>query len=178
LLLVTDEDNSSDQIVFTVTVLPSGGTLLKNGITIALSETFTQADVNANQISYTHDGFNSVADKFTFTVSDGAGGFIAATDFQISIDIVLSAEDELNAETAIFPMPASKEVTVRLVNNYKGTVFIRLIDTSGKKLISENVMKETSELVHMMNIERMPAGLIFVQVVTGSQLRTVKLIKN
>jgi hypothetical protein len=46
--------------------------------------TFSQADVAANRLIYVHDGSETPADTFSFTVSDGAGGAIASTTFSIT----------------------------------------------------------------------------------------------
>ena len=46
---------------------------------------FTQADINAGRLVYVNNGANSTSDSFTFTVSDGAGGTIGATTFNITV---------------------------------------------------------------------------------------------
>jgi Cadherin-like len=46
---------------------------------------FTQADINAGLLRYVHNGSASTGDSFTFTVSDGAGGTIAATTFNFTV---------------------------------------------------------------------------------------------
>jgi hypothetical protein len=46
---------------------------------------FTQADINAGLLRYVHNGSASTGDSFTFTVSDGAGGMIAATTFNFTV---------------------------------------------------------------------------------------------
>ncbi|MGQ0667845.1 MAG: cadherin-like domain-containing protein, partial [Nitrospiraceae bacterium] len=46
---------------------------------------FTQAQIDAGQVVYVHNGSFTVSDTFTFTVSDGAGGNIGATTFGITV---------------------------------------------------------------------------------------------
>ena len=84
-LKVDDVDNTAAQITFTVTAVPTNGTLKKNNIAVAVSGTFTQADIDGNLITYTHNGTATTTDSFTFTVSDGAGGSIGSTTFNITI---------------------------------------------------------------------------------------------
>ncbi|NPA67508.1 MAG: hypothetical protein GXO50_02755 [Chlorobi bacterium] len=88
LLQVTDVDNTASEIVFTVTALPLHGTLSVSGTVLALNGTFTQADIDANALTYSHDGSEGTTDSFTFKVSDGSGGSISATDFNINITAV------------------------------------------------------------------------------------------
>ena len=91
LLQVSDNDNTAGQIIYTLTTIPAGGTLAKSGLALAISDTFTQADVDAGLITYAHAGGESPSDSFQFTVSDGAGGTIAATSFAITVTAVNDA---------------------------------------------------------------------------------------
>ncbi|WP_254509452.1 beta strand repeat-containing protein [Anatilimnocola floriformis] len=90
-LAVTDADTPAASITFTVTATPANGTLLRNGTPLAISSTFTQADINNGLLSYTHNGSETTSDAFSFTVSDGAGGTIAATTFAITVTAVNDA---------------------------------------------------------------------------------------
>ena len=85
MLLVSDVDNTSAQLNYTVTVLPTGGTLAKNGGALNVNDTFTQDDINNGRITYAHAGGELPADNFHFTVSDGAGGVIGDTTFAITV---------------------------------------------------------------------------------------------
>ncbi len=178
MLHVTDEDNPATDLLFTVVALPTHGALLKNETALAPNGTFTQADIDENRISYDHDGLNSAADKFTFTVSDGQGGMIGSTDFQIGIDIILSAETGSNTGMNLYPLPAIKAVTIKIVNAYHGMVKISIVDVSGKEMIAENVMKEHAALIEIIDIGNVPVGVSLVRVAMGHQLYTVKLVKQ
>ncbi|MBW4497184.1 MAG: VCBS repeat-containing protein, partial [Oscillatoria princeps RMCB-10] len=84
-LNVTDAEQAAAQLTYTVTALPAQGTLLLNGTAMAVSGTFTQADIDAGNITYTHNGSETTSDSFTFTVADGAGGTVTATTFNITV---------------------------------------------------------------------------------------------
>ncbi|QDU21945.1 Ig-like domain-containing protein [Urbifossiella limnaea] len=71
-LTATDVDNSAAQLTYTVTTAPAHGSLRLGGIALAAGGVFTQADVNAGRVSYAHDGSETTADGFTFSLSDGA----------------------------------------------------------------------------------------------------------
>ncbi|HEU4873319.1 MAG TPA: cadherin-like domain-containing protein, partial [Pyrinomonadaceae bacterium] len=70
---------------------PVNGTLKKLGVGLASGGTFTQDDINNNRITYDHNGSQTLSDSFTFTVSDGAGGTIGLTTFNITIGEVDNA---------------------------------------------------------------------------------------
>jgi hypothetical protein len=79
LLTFTDPEQTASQLIFTVTSGPANGTLAKGGVSLGVGGTFTQADIDANLITYTHDGGETASDAFGFGVSDGAGGNTAGT---------------------------------------------------------------------------------------------------
>ena len=84
-LQVTDADNTPAQLLYTVLSAPLNGQLeltTTPGMAITI---FTQADINAGRLVYVNNGSTSTGDSFTFTVSDGAGGTIAATAFNFTV---------------------------------------------------------------------------------------------
>ena len=84
-LQVTDADNTPAQLIYTVTVGPVNGQLeLTTAPGVAITS-FTQADIDAGRLVFVHSGAVSTSDSFTFTVSDGAGGTIGATTFNLTV---------------------------------------------------------------------------------------------
>lgn len=81
-LSATDVDNTDSQITYTITTGPAYGTLKKSG---TATTSFTQADIAANLLSYTHDGSETTGDSFTFSLSDGAGGSLSGTSCTVTI---------------------------------------------------------------------------------------------
>jgi hypothetical protein len=81
-LSASDPDTSNSSLRYTVTANPLHGRLeltTAPGISIA---GFTQSDINAGRLRYVHDGGESTADSFSFSLSDGtstvAGAFAIA----------------------------------------------------------------------------------------------------
>ena len=87
-LEATDPDNSASELTYTVTVIPTHGNLKRGAVVLAVGDNFTQSDINSNNISYDHDGSETTSDYFKFTVSDGNGGNIPETQFDITINPV------------------------------------------------------------------------------------------
>ncbi len=87
-LEVTDEEQTATEIIFTLTETPAYGYLYKNGGILGVSDTFTQDDIDTNLVTYSHSSAApSPTDLFKFTVSDGDGGSISETTFNIDIEL-------------------------------------------------------------------------------------------
>jgi len=70
LLQTTDQDNTAAQLTYTLTNLPSAGTLKLSGNALAVGGKFTQDDINNSRVTYLQSGSSSTSDNFGFTVSD------------------------------------------------------------------------------------------------------------
>jgi parallel beta-helix repeat protein len=109
-MLNVNDDNPPDQLFFTLFALPRYGKLWKNGSELTLSSTFTQADIDSNQVSYIHDCSVHLSDGFVFSVADGAGGRIDATGFIITATPITPALAlDVNLSLAVNP---SKTATI------------------------------------------------------------------
>ena len=111
-LAAVDVDNSAAQIRFSVGTGPAHGRLeltTRPGVALA---TFTQADLAANRLVYRHDGSETLSDRFTFTVSDGAGGSVGTTTMTLTITPVNDAPTIIsNGGTAAASIHVAEHVT-------------------------------------------------------------------
>jgi hypothetical protein len=90
-LSVSDPDNSTAQLVYTIIGLPAHGQVeLGSNAGVAITS-FTQADLEAGTVRYRHDGSDTTSDSLSFTVSDGAGGSIGSTAFNVTVTPVNDA---------------------------------------------------------------------------------------
>ncbi|GAB4518137.1 MAG: hypothetical protein OHK0046_25510 [Anaerolineae bacterium] len=76
-LQTTDDDNTPDELMYTVSTVPNDGLL-------SLGLVFTQAELDAGRLLYTHNT-GTADDSFIFTVSDGVET-IGAYSFVIEIN--------------------------------------------------------------------------------------------
>lgn len=73
------------QLVFTLQSATTRGTLTRDGIVLTAGDTFTQADINAGLMVYTHTGVAAETDGFAFTVLNSEGNTLPLTTFAITI---------------------------------------------------------------------------------------------
>jgi hypothetical protein len=64
-LQLTDIDNTTTQLTYTLTTIPTNGYLLLNGIPLVVGNTFTQADIDSNRLTYSHGIINQLTDNDT-----------------------------------------------------------------------------------------------------------------
>ncbi|XP_073093520.1 extracellular matrix organizing protein FRAS1 isoform X5 [Manis javanica] len=76
-LKAVDADTEAKSVTFTIVQPPRHGTIERtsNGQRSQHTSTFTMEDIYQNRVSYSHDGSNSLKDRFTFIVSDGTNPF-------------------------------------------------------------------------------------------------------
>ncbi len=78
-LLTTDVDHADSELIYTIDVATSNGTLRLSGVALGLNDTFTQDDIDNDRVTYDHDGSQTAADSFDFTVDDGDGSTTSST---------------------------------------------------------------------------------------------------
>ncbi|MDD2864710.1 MAG: DUF4347 domain-containing protein, partial [Methylococcales bacterium] len=88
MLNVYDPEQTAAQLTYTVTTLPTKGTLTKSGATVTAGSTFTQLDIDNGNIKYTPTANADGPDNVKFSVSDGAGGILSGQTFNFAIAAV------------------------------------------------------------------------------------------
>jgi VCBS repeat-containing protein len=83
-----DPEQGDAAITYTITSSATNGTLFRNGVALGMNDAFTQADINANLITYTHDGGETASATFGFSVSDGEGGTTSGQTFTFTVNAV------------------------------------------------------------------------------------------
>lgn len=84
MLEATDPDNSAFALVYTLTTVPTQGTLRLSGVGLSLNDTFRQDDINNGRVTYDHSGSETSSDWFSISVDDGSGTASTGT-FAISV---------------------------------------------------------------------------------------------
>jgi VCBS repeat-containing protein len=115
LLRVSDADNTTAQLRYTLSSTPNNGNLQLNGSALTLGQSFTQADIDSNRISYRHNGSETTSDSFIFAVNDGAGRTMGSRTFNIDIANVNDAPTIISAGPATVNEGATLNITNTLL---------------------------------------------------------------
>jgi len=176
-LLSEDDDNTPSELTYTLVTIPQHGAIYFLGNELGIGDVFRQSSVNAGNVRYAHDGGPSEFDGFTFAVTDGEGGWFGTPKFVIEMDpdATTSTSEIVNSnEVFLFPNPAKELLNVRFKNPIEGKLNLSISNVHGQVVI--NTIFENIHQHLKMNIADLTSGIYFVQIRTGEQVFTKKVV--
>lgn len=108
-LAAADTESGAAQITFRVALTPDHGRLTRSGVTLGAGGTFTQADIAAGLVGYSHDGAETPTDRVVFDILDGDGGTLVDQQMSFTISAV---DDPLAMVAADIDVPSAGTVTL------------------------------------------------------------------
>lgn len=177
LLLAEDVDNTPGELVYTLVEAPTKGRLLRFGNPLTVGQTFTQQDIFGSAVTYQHDGTAEEADLFTFTVSDGTGGWLGTPVYNIVISedaIVSTSETEADQSIGLFPNPASDQVNISFKSPMQN-VNLSIYNIQGQKIQQKQIENISSNQRETLNTAAIPNGIYFLELQSDA-VRVVKKI--
>jgi D-alanyl-D-alanine carboxypeptidase len=96
--------------------------------------------------------------------------------------LTLTGADEINNEVklSVYPNPFTDKITVDINSRQlPGTLTILLYDAFGKELLSmEKQVASNNEPIQLQDIEKLPAGIYFIAVISENKFtKTIKIVK-
>ncbi len=164
---------NASNIEFTLTVLPTEGTLYLNGTPLGASDTFTQADINAGNVTYTTTSSVDATDGFRVDVDDNNGGTLPNLLVNIQIIDGLSIDEHNFDVFNVYPNPTNGEVTIELSSSENATV--QLFDIRGRKVYN-NRFENNAAFNKTIDLSSASTGVYLLQVTSGPKTATKKLI--
>ncbi|KAM7157358.1 extracellular matrix organizing protein FRAS1 isoform 1-T1 [Molossus nigricans] len=130
-LQAVDADTEAASVTFTILQPPRHGSIERttDGQHFQHTSTFTMDDVYQNRVRYSHDGSNSLRDRFTFTVSDGTNAFFIIEEG--GKEIMTAAPQQFRVD--ILPVD---DGTPRIVTNL-GLQWLERVDGKATNLITK-----------------------------------------
>ncbi len=177
-LLSEDNDNSAEELIYTLVVTPEKGTLFLEGIPLEIGSQFSQAELNDESISYTHSGTEDEQDYFTFTVIDGSGGWIDLSRFNINIDsgVQVSTEDIISdfSRFSIYPNPVTQNLHIHDYGIEFEEWGIQIIDLGGRVLKSDQIYKYKT-----LDVSELQSGIYLLRLFnkSGSLYKKISVVK-
>ena len=172
LLQAQDDNNSADQLTFTLVSLPRSGELQSSaqGL-LKLGDQFTQTDLNNGSLRYYNYGGSLPGDDFRFTVTDGEGGF---TNGKFLIAVTVGTSAPLNSlRFDLAPNPASESVRLSFSEALSADTRVLLFNSTGQQIRRWVLTGGTTSMILAMG--DLPKGVYAVSI-ENAQGRGVKKI--
>ncbi len=135
LLLTTDNNNTAEELVYTLVETPSSGYVSRSLNQLNVGDNFTQDDIDLGRIRYHHNGNTETSDAFYFTVVDGEGGWIDITRYDVEIDASFTSGVDNIDDTSfvqVYPNPADEKINIEISKSGFKNINVMLIDITGK----------------------------------------------
>lgn len=175
-LLAADNNNSADQLVFTIVDVPTSGMLIINGNVAVPGTRLTQQDINNAKMVFDDTSGAEGNDSFSFTVADGQGGWISITRFIIEkdSDIVNGADDtEISSDVFVSPNPTEGLFTVYLSGKATGFETYTITDISGRSLSRGKITDRKKDI----DLSGMNRGIYIMTLSDGSTRISKKIVR-
>lgn len=168
-----DNDNSDEELIYTIVSMPTKGILLLNGSPIYAGAQYTQEDINNGILDYMPTVTEVSADAFLFTVKDGRGGWISITGFDINIVKSTSTQDfgKITPQVLVYPNPASDVIHIQSFEQHVMSAW-SLLNITGSIVKSDNQASN----IHSIDIASLPKGMYMLRVNIGDAIVTKKVI--
>lgn len=177
-LQAQDVDATATQLVYTLTRIPAGGGLRLSDKLLEVGDKFTQADIDAQRLRYTHNGGTDTTDFFSFVVQDGKGGFLPINRFTIHIDPTTGlGEVPLPFGAKLYPNPTRDVLNLEFEQNLPADGILRIFNLQGQLLYQRTVSQGVRNQV--IATQQWPAGtyLLHLNTEKGSMQRQFAVAK-
>lgn len=178
LLLSEDQNNSASELKFTLVKSPTNGTLTLNGAPLTAGSVFTQENIDNFNLVYIHTADNEDDDTFSFTVSDGQGGWVTITDFIIDVDASFpSATSDITQANNIlvYPNPTNESLNVKFLDSNHGFNVYQILDITGREMMSSSIINKD---VTNIDVQSLQSGIYLVKLINGNKSIYKKFVRQ
>lgn len=176
-LEVSTLGNLANEHIFTVTQTPIKGDLKLNNISLGLGDSFSQADINAGNLSYVNVVSGNSTDKILLdVVNTVTNGFLPNLLIDITIDAALGVPDSflLSSGISVYPTISNGNFSVSSKKSF-GDTTIELFSITGQKVYEERITLNKGYIQHI-NTSKFSSGIYILKVSSQEVNGSKKLI--
>ncbi|MEM7571385.1 MAG: reprolysin-like metallopeptidase [Bacteroidota bacterium] len=157
----------ADELVFSFIRGPRAGYIHRVGNMTPLEagDTFTQAEINNDQLVYRNTDGAASTDSWRFIVTNPDGGYIPVTEQPISIfEGATTGTPEIVAELGLelFPNPVADILEVRWTERLERTIPVVLYDVTGRELVRQRIRRGQQQT--QLDMNDLPAGTYWLRI--------------
>jgi len=172
----TTTSETAAQQVYTLTELPTKGTLLKNAVTLTIGDTFTQDDVNTSKITYTNIEFVPFADQFKVDIQNAVSGWLP--NQIVPINGILGVAEFDSNDLVISPNPSRGIINISIQTTTNTEVKINLFDIQGRKIYTTTKESNSGLFNTTLDFGKLANGIYLIDVQQGNKKTTKRIIIN
>ena len=176
-LLSDDDDNTAEDLLYTLVTVPSRGILSIDGTPLQIGDQFSQAQLSNNEVLYSHLGTEDEVDNFVFTLIDGDGGWIEKTIVVInmSTDGYSDTDEPVSSDATfdIYPNPTNNIVHISNQQNDNTQWNYNLYDTNGRLIMRADFQNKTQ-----ISLRGMAQGVYYLNLTDGTNTFYKKILKT
>jgi subtilisin-like proprotein convertase family protein len=176
-LLVQDDNNIPMELEYILVTAPEHGQIFFLGNPVNVGNIFRQSSLDAGNVIYVHNGNTNQFDSFTFTVTDGEGGFLGTPQFNIEIDpnaIVNVNELLQDDEIQIFPNPNDGNFNVLFEKPVWENLGLKMYNVHGQLILEQNLARGAFNFE--IQTPSIAAGIYFVKIETANEFLVKRII--
>lgn len=166
---------TATQQIFTLVNTPTNGQLQKNGTVLNAGDTFTQADIAANIITFVNTKTSSFADQFTVNITNAANGWLGNQVVNIEETTLGVSTFSVNS-ISLYPNPTRGILNVKLNNVTTENVRIIIFDLQGRKVNSSVNKPTNTNFTKEIDTKNMSTGIYILSIEQGNKKTTKKII--
>ena len=175
-LLAEDEDNTAEELWYTVVMPPQHGTLTWWNNDLDAGGEFRQISINSGNVHYTHNGDDAEYDSFYFVIEDKTGGFVGITKFDIKIDPTapIATKEVINDQgMEVFPNPTNGLLNILMYQPIEGEAVVRVMTIQGQELQQHQYDTPGDQME--LDLQALPNGIYLLNVQTKNGQYTQKV---
>lgn len=163
---ITATTTNSNICIGSTAVLNSAG---------AVTYTWMPGAQNGAAVTYT-----PAATTIYTCTGTNANGCIGMTQLTVSVSTCASITQMAANSGAftVFPNPTSGKITIQLSTNKTMNVNIEVMDASGKVVMKQNQIYNSTDNSHNINISHLAAGNYFLRLISEGNTQVIKVIKD
>lgn len=109
------------------------------------------------------------------SANDGYQTFEQA--FELTVNEVLGFDGDAD-KLAVFPNPGADRLEVSLVNDFRGTMEVNVLDLAGRTIHSMGIQKRTNSWSHTLDMTEEKAGVYLVKISFKDELLVTRWVKR
>ncbi len=177
LLLSEDQNNTAAELKFTLVKAPIKGTLTLNGAPLGAGSIFTQENIDNFNLVYIHTAEDEDNDTFSFTVSDGQGGWVTITDFIIDVDDSFASATKdiaLATNILVYPNPTNASLNIKFLDTNHGFNTYQILDITGRIVQTSGINKD----VITTDVQYLQSGIYLIKLSDGKKSVYKKFVRQ